>query len=45
MFFAAAEDGEALYRQQKQDRELNVAQIMAPYYKIQAQSKESRGNH
>ena len=27
MFFAA-KDGEALYRQQKQDRELTVAQIM-----------------
>ena len=26
--FLAAEDGEALYSQQKQDQELNVAQIM-----------------
>ena len=26
--FFAAEDGEALYREQKQDRELTVAQIM-----------------
>ena len=26
--FFAAEDGEALYRQQKQDQELTVAQIM-----------------
>ena len=29
MFFAA-NDGEALYSQQKQDRELTVAQIMNP---------------
>ena len=28
IIFFAAEDGEALYRQQKQDRELTVAQIM-----------------
>ena len=28
MFFADAEDGEALYKQQKQDLELTVAQIM-----------------
>ena len=28
MIFFAAKDGEALYRQQKQDRELTVAQIM-----------------
>ena len=27
--FFAAEDGEALYSQQKQDQELNVAQIMS----------------
>jgi len=26
--FFAAEDGEALYRQEKEDRELTVAQIM-----------------
>jgi len=26
----AAEDGEALYREQKQDRELTVAQIKTP---------------
>ena len=28
--FFAAKDGEALYSQQKQDRELTVAQIMNP---------------
>ena len=30
IIFFAAEDGEALYSQQKQDRELTVAQIMNP---------------
>ena len=28
--FFAAKDGEALYSQQKQDQELNVAEIMNP---------------
>ena len=28
IIFLAAKDGEALYRQQKQDQELTVAQIM-----------------
>ena len=28
IIFFAAEDGEALYSQQKQDRELTVAQVM-----------------
>ena len=28
IIFSAAKDGEALYSQQKQDRELTVAQIM-----------------
>ena len=31
----AAKDGEALYSQQKQDRELTVAQIITPYCHIQ----------
>ena len=35
IIFIAAEDGEALYRQQKQDRELTVAQIMNSVSKIQ----------
>ena len=34
MFFAA-NDGEALYSQQKQDQELTVAQIMNSFFKIQ----------
>ena len=34
MFFAA-EDGEALYSQQKQDPEPTVAQIMSSYCQIQ----------
>ena len=42
--FFAAKDGEALYRQQKQDQELTVAQIMTPYYQIQTQIEESREN-
>ena len=29
IIFFAAKDGEALYRQQKQDQELTVAQIMS----------------
>ena len=35
VIFFAAEDGEALYSQQKQDRELTVAQIMNSYCQIQ----------
>ena len=35
IIFFAAEDGEALYSQQKQDMELPVAQIMTPYCQIQ----------
>ena len=40
IIFFAAEGGEALYSQQKQDRELTVAQIR-PYCQIE----ESRENH
>ena len=36
VIFFAAKDGEALYSQQKQDLELTVTQIMAPYCKIQS---------
>ena len=43
--FFAAEDGKTLYRQQKQDLELTVANISARYCKIQAQIEESRENH
>ena len=35
IIFFAAEDGEALYSQQKQDWELTVAQIITPYCQIQ----------
>ena len=35
IIFFAAEDGEALYSQQKQDLELTVAQILGSLYKIQ----------
>ena len=45
IIFFAAKDGEALYSQQKPDWELTVAQIMNPYYQIQTEIEESRGNH
>ena len=45
IIFFAAEDGEALYSQQKQDRELTVAQIMNSLLPIQTYSEESRENH
>ena len=32
--FSAAKDGEALYSQQKQDRELTVTQIMSPKFRL-----------
>ena len=35
IIFFEAEDGEALYSQQKQDRELTVAQIMNSLLQIQ----------
>ena len=41
IIFFAAEDGKALYSQQKQDLLLTVAQIS----KIQAQIEENRENH
>ena len=34
MIFFAAKDGEALYSQQKQDRELTVAQIMNSKFRL-----------
>ena len=34
-YILCSKDGEALYSQQKQDRELTMAQIMNPYYQIQ----------
>ena len=41
----AFEDGEALYRQQKQHWELTVAQIIGFLLQIQAQIEESMENH
>ena len=43
--FFAAKDGEAPYSQQKQDRELTMAQIMNSLLKIQTYIEESRENH
>ena len=40
IIFYAAKDGEALYSQQKQDQELNVAQIMNYYCQIQINLKK-----
>ena len=45
IIFFAAKDGEALYSQQKQDRELTVAQVMNPYCQFQTEIEESRENH
>ena len=43
IIFFAAKDEDALYTQQKQDRELTVAQIMnSPYCQIQTEIEESR---
>ena len=41
MIFFAAKDGEALYSQQKEDRELTVAQIIN-YWQSQTEIEESR---
>ena len=42
----AAKDGEALYRQQKQDQELMVAQIMnSLLLNSDLETEESRENH
>ena len=45
IIFFAAEDEEALYSQQQQDRELTVVRSWTPYCKIQAEIEESRENH
>ena len=45
IIFFAAKDGEALYCQQKQDRELTVAQIMNSLLQIQTKIEEIRENH
>ena len=41
----AAEDGEALYSQQKQEQKLTVAQIMNSSLPIQTKIEETRENH
>ena len=41
----AAQDGEGLYSQQKQEQELTVAQIMNSLLPNQTEIEESRGNH
>ena len=45
IIFFAAQDGEALYSQQKQDWELTIAQIISYLLKIQAQIEEWMENH
>ena len=45
IIFFAAEDGEALYSQQKQDWELTVAQIMNSLLQNSDLIEESRENH
>ena len=45
IIFFAAKDGEALYSEQKQDRELSVAQIMNSLFQIQTEIEESGQNH
>ena len=43
--FFAAKDGEALYREQKQDEQLIVAQIMKSLLENSASIEESRENY
>ena len=45
IIFFAAKDGEALYSQQKQDRELTGLRSWTPYCQIQTYIEESRENH
>ena len=45
IIFFAAKDGEVLNSQQKQDRELTVAQIMNSLLPIQTYTEESREKH
>ena len=45
VIFFAAKDGEALYSQQKQDRELTVDQIMNSLLPNSDLIEESRENH
>ena len=45
IIFFAAKDGEALYSQQKQDKELTVAQIINSLLPNSDLNEESRENH
>ena len=45
IIFFAAKDGEAVYSQQKEDRELTVAQIMNSLLPNSDLNWESGGNH
>ena len=45
IIFFAAEDGEAVYSQHKQDLELTVTQSSASHSKIQPQTKENWEKH
>ena len=45
IIFFAAKDGKVLYSQQKQDRELTVAQIMNSLLQNSDLIEESRENH
>ena len=45
IIFSAAKDGEPLYRQQKQDQELTVVQIMNSLFQNSDKFEESRENH
>ena len=45
IIFFAAQDGEALYSQQKQDWELTVAQIMNSLLPFRLKIEESMENH
>ena len=44
IIFFAAEDGEALYSQQKQDQELTVAQIMEKSWKVPGAEAMTNGS-
>ena len=45
IIFFAAKDGEALYSQQKQDRELTAIRSLTLYCQIQTKIEESRENY
>ena len=45
IIFFAAKDGETIYSQQKQDRELTMAQIMSSLFQNSDLIEESRDYH